>query len=772
MAYSFYRAITIDHTLVPDDLTDFTVLFAGTYSWLASVSHGGKVQSSNGYDIGFFADASLTTKLSWEIEAYRSADGTIVAWLKVLTVSHSSDTTIYVAYGDASISTDQSNKNGTWDASYVAVLHLASTADSTGNGNGVTLQNGASFAASGLPTGTGLAVTKKSAPYQFAEISGTLGSPSAITIEGWAKITSVGADGGTLIDISNCCGIQFSTGSPQGTWAYASDGVGSYPYATEDTSHNPVGDGQYHYYVVTIGSGTLRLYIDGTQKATSSGGSLYFGTGNGGAGTVRIGADSTPSADTFSTSETVDEVRFSSVVRSAAYVSATYASVSSPSTFYLVGDEQSGSHSYTQALAEAFTIADAISRNAGKFWLSSLTITDGLVKAPAKSWLESFTLVDLVHRTMNLVRLDSFLLTEALHRLTNRSVTDEISAYDSRALHTTAAKSDVLAVLDAPIRKSLLRSLLESLNITERFRRGSVRLLALLDSFTLSDSTSKHAAKFPADILRPTDFIRRAVDRTIHETIDFAEWMRKRIQHDAIDSISYLERIVRSTSRQLADSIPPFDRLRKVARKALMDAVSLVDSITAVLSRFFSLALHESLNITDFLNKSAKKRVADALALFDSISLHWIADAVRIYVAQWVRRIFRICRSTSYAAQVLKRSWLIACVDRNFNTEFHTRNFKARKDERMITDINKPSGSTEDFMLDWSQAIVDDPITDAEWTTIDESVTVEQSSHTDTTTTVRLSGGTVGTRPVVACAATLASGQVKVQALQLTITAG
>jgi len=67
--YSYRRAITIDHTKVPNtDQSNFPVLISGTYSYLATVPNSGNVQNANGYDVIFTSDAACTTKLNHEVD--------------------------------------------------------------------------------------------------------------------------------------------------------------------------------------------------------------------------------------------------------------------------------------------------------------------------------------------------------------------------------------------------------------------------------------------------------------------------------------------------------------------------------------------------------------------------------------------------------------------------------------------------------------------------------------------------------------------------------
>jgi len=119
------RAITINAAQVSTaNKTNFPVLVQGTYSYLANVANGGSVNSLSGYDIVFYADTARRTKLNFEIDSYNPVTGAISAWVMIPTVSHTVNTTFYMYYGDATITTDQSNKTGVWDANYQAVYHV------------------------------------------------------------------------------------------------------------------------------------------------------------------------------------------------------------------------------------------------------------------------------------------------------------------------------------------------------------------------------------------------------------------------------------------------------------------------------------------------------------------------------------------------------------------------------------------------------------------------------------------------------------------------
>ena len=139
--YANQRTITISHSKVPNtDQTNFPVLISGTYSYLATTSNSGNVTNSNGYDIIFTSDAAGTIPLSYERESYNSTTGAVIFWVNVPTLSHTTDTVIYMFYGNSSVTTDQTSATGVWDSGYKGVWHLPngtslSANDSTSNGN-------------------------------------------------------------------------------------------------------------------------------------------------------------------------------------------------------------------------------------------------------------------------------------------------------------------------------------------------------------------------------------------------------------------------------------------------------------------------------------------------------------------------------------------------------------------------------------------------------------------------------------------------------------
>ena len=140
--FSYYREITIDHTLVDGTsgalpATGFPVLISLTAThdgnWIKTTDQtGGHIESADGYDI-IFRDSDNQTQLYHEIEDYDGATGTLVAWVRIDSLSKENDTTIYMYYGNKCNNSPTGNPAKVWDDNYVGVWHLTDLHDSTEN---------------------------------------------------------------------------------------------------------------------------------------------------------------------------------------------------------------------------------------------------------------------------------------------------------------------------------------------------------------------------------------------------------------------------------------------------------------------------------------------------------------------------------------------------------------------------------------------------------------------------------------------------------------
>jgi hypothetical protein len=129
---------------------NFPLLVNLSGDWLKTTTAdttNGRIQNANGYDI-IFKDTS-GTQLDHEIESYdgSASGGTLVAWVRIPTLSYDTDTVIYMHYGNSCISSSQENVTGAWNSNYVGVWHLKETPtvdsyayDSTSNDNDGTFE--------------------------------------------------------------------------------------------------------------------------------------------------------------------------------------------------------------------------------------------------------------------------------------------------------------------------------------------------------------------------------------------------------------------------------------------------------------------------------------------------------------------------------------------------------------------------------------------------------------------------------------------------------
>lgn len=355
LSYKYKKSITIDHTKVSggSNLSNFPVLISNTDTDLKTSGNGGKVQNSSGFDI-IFVDSTETTKLDHEIEKYVATTGEIEMWVRIPTLSASSDTVIYMYFDNSTISTSQENKTGVWDSNYVGVWHLKETSgnqnDSTSNANNssslsLTTQGSASGKIDGADTLNGSS--------DFIQVTGLLGKPASCTLSGWANETSA-AGNGELISLGDMVAIRVSSSN---TLAFYYDGS-TWNNTTTGTNYS----GAWHYFVYVVDSvgHTQTIYVDGVQKGqTTVANAISYTLSN---ANTQIGRHGSGTGGNFNGS--IDEIRASSTARSAGWSTTEYNSQNSPSTFYTVG-------SLTQAPAASTFIITSDTMRAG--WIGGIS---------------------------------------------------------------------------------------------------------------------------------------------------------------------------------------------------------------------------------------------------------------------------------------------------------------------------------------------------------------------------------------------------------------
>ncbi|MHA2474172.1 MAG: DUF2341 domain-containing protein, partial [Promethearchaeota archaeon] len=337
--FNYNKEITIDHTKVSgsSNLINFPVLI----SILDTDLHD-KVQS-NGNDIAFY---NGTQWLDHEIEVfnqtYSGTQAQLVAWVRIPSLSPTTDTKIYMYYGNSTMG-PQENPTGVWDSNYQAIWHLSE--DPSGTAPQIldsTLNNydGTSFG------------SMTSEDQRAGQIDGCLdfdgsddevnpsgvviGDLAAWTLSAWIRMGADTADqrtiyseGDTVVsdylflyvdDINS--DVRFYSETATGDW-------------TQVIGSTDVEDNQWHLVTLVQRSKTDReLFVDSLSEGTSThnAGTLTTDTASIGALNYIWG-----SADWFN--GTIDEVRISNINRSNDWIITEYNNQYDPSSFYTVGDD-------------------------------------------------------------------------------------------------------------------------------------------------------------------------------------------------------------------------------------------------------------------------------------------------------------------------------------------------------------------------------------------------------------------------------------------------
>jgi len=313
----YRKAITIDHTKVNGDQTNFAVLIDFTD---ASV---GVHAQLDGDDL-LFTSADGVTKLSHEIETYVAANGHLMAWVKVPFLSSTQDTLLYMYYGNPTVS-NQQNAEAVWDSNFLAVQHLEETSgittDSTSHNNDGTPLNGVLQDVTGKIDGA----DQFDGSNDITVMPQVFNSENQFTFEGWMYATS--AQQGAVISQRNWV--------LQGSLLQYNNG-NMYLYINNKTLSKSAALNTWYYVVGTYNGETANLYLNaGTPSSTAA--------------TLTWPAMSTSMGDRADTYNrrfkgTLDEVRLSNTARTESYIKTSYNNQNNPSAFITVGGEELASH--------------------------------------------------------------------------------------------------------------------------------------------------------------------------------------------------------------------------------------------------------------------------------------------------------------------------------------------------------------------------------------------------------------------------------------------
>jgi len=331
------KQLTIDFTKVSGSTnTNFPVVINITDTNLKSHAR------PDGYDI-LFTSADGITKLDHEIEQYNSSTGNLIAWIKMPSLSNSVDTELFMYYGNASASNQQSVAS-TWSNSYSGVFHLKETPsgtiyDSRGADSGATNNMESLDQASGKIDGSLI--------FDGAdEYVGSLGGysqPNILSVSLWFKTNSASWD--ILFGTANVVPPNTNATGAISVLAMTGDGKIRAEYWTNSigaiTTPSSYRDGNWHYAVVTGNVNTQSLFVDGVLVGSRAGSisngwwtDTFLGTG------FDVPGRGFPSTGWHYYNGSLDEVHVANTARDANWILTEYNNQSSPASFLrTIGNE-------------------------------------------------------------------------------------------------------------------------------------------------------------------------------------------------------------------------------------------------------------------------------------------------------------------------------------------------------------------------------------------------------------------------------------------------
>jgi hypothetical protein len=251
----------------------------------------------------------------------------VIVWVKVPLLSSTTDTLLYMYYGNPTCE-NQQNSTAVWDANYKLALHLNENTgtlyDSTINGN-----NGTSFGSlvQGLAGAIGNCVEFNGG---YIELPRVCTSEVQFTFSTWIYARS-----GARYFISEW-------------WSYSGAFLQVYAdnriefYVNDIMVSRSITLNQWHYVVGTFDGATARLYVNADSPTSTSASNPLWPSQN-----MYIG-DRFDHVRKFS--GFIDEVRVSNIARNAAWILTEYNNQLNPTTFYSVGAEETFQETYILTL--------------------------------------------------------------------------------------------------------------------------------------------------------------------------------------------------------------------------------------------------------------------------------------------------------------------------------------------------------------------------------------------------------------------------------------
>jgi hypothetical protein len=318
-------------------LTDFPVLVSVTDAQLAASA------LAAGEDIVFTKD-DATTLLASEIESFTPATGQLVAWVKVPSLPATTDTRLYVYYGNST--PPARTPEDVWTASYAGVWHLDQDPGSSTSGNFLdataanrdgTARNMMSNDSVSAQIGLGLNFDGMNDYLELPSINVTGGFTISMWIDfgGGNNVRTLLANSGFGGDTT---GFRFfiNTANTSDRRLIFETGNGTINSArVTRTNMNAIpSNAQTHVaVVVNRGAQTAALYVNGVSAAVDTAVASNF-ENNSVVNAARM------TDGTLNLAGTLDELEIATTQRPAEWLLTSFNNQSQPSSFHIFGAEQ------------------------------------------------------------------------------------------------------------------------------------------------------------------------------------------------------------------------------------------------------------------------------------------------------------------------------------------------------------------------------------------------------------------------------------------------
>lgn len=336
--WKYRQKISFLASQVGDVLTNFPVLISTTSPRLSEKA------AASGADFLFASPSiSWTTghesdRLSHEIETFSSSTGNLVAWVKIPSLSTTTDTEIYMYYGNSNTG-DMEQATSTWDENYGLVQHLNNVTlsgttgevqDSTANSNNGTRVGNVTGGATGK-IGTALSFNATGA-YINDGVSSSTKPTGAMTISTWFKGTSASGSAGGVEAMGNSGSRGYLLGFlGSDVYGWVASNATTLMQSSKSGIHSSTTWVQYT--LVYNPSSYIDLYQNNVLK-THTTASVAASQYQGNSIPLRIGAGFGPFIGN------IDEVQFSNTARSSAWITTSYANQNDPSAFMIFSSEE------------------------------------------------------------------------------------------------------------------------------------------------------------------------------------------------------------------------------------------------------------------------------------------------------------------------------------------------------------------------------------------------------------------------------------------------